>query len=393
MGLPKTRHDIVYRKHLSKEIVMDVVDPFKEIAADSKAYARQWKEKTGGRVVGTLCSYAPEELIFAAGALPFRIFGGGGDISRADAHLQAYSCSLVRGALEDALAGRLDFLDGIVFPHTCDSIQRLSDIWRMNVPGGFHLDAVLPVKLDTDSARAYMAAVMGKCKADLEQSLGKTISEEDMAGAIGVYNGIRSGMKKLYTLRRDHPGLIPGSDLHAVVKASMVMDRNDFLLALTVLTDALAARTGKTVPAGKRLFLSGGVCNLPDIYPIIESAGGTVVWDDLCTGSRQLTGPIEIDGDPVAAIARRYAERAICPAKHSGITARGDELVRQAKATGAQGVIFLFLKFCDPHAFDYPYLKQMLDDEGIPSLLVELEEQIPSEGQLQTRCEAFIEML
>ena len=74
--------------------------------------------------------------------------------------MQAYSCSLVRGALEETLAGRLEFLDGVVFPHTCDSIQRLSDIWRMNVKECFHLDVVGPVKLDTDSARDYMAAVL-----------------------------------------------------------------------------------------------------------------------------------------------------------------------------------------------------------------------------------------
>ena len=81
---------------------MDVMQPFFDISADPKAYARSWKDRTGGNVIGTLCSYAPEELILAAGALGFRIVGGSGAISKADAHLQAYSCSLVRGALEDA---------------------------------------------------------------------------------------------------------------------------------------------------------------------------------------------------------------------------------------------------------------------------------------------------
>jgi benzoyl-CoA reductase/2-hydroxyglutaryl-CoA dehydratase subunit BcrC/BadD/HgdB len=118
-----------------------------------------------------------------------------------------------------------------------------------------------------------------------------------------------------------------------------------------------------------------------------------VVGDDLCTGSRGLTGTIDTGTDPIAAIAQRYARRAVCPAKHSGITSRGDELVRLARAHRADGVIFMFLKFCDPHAFDYPYLKAMLDDAGIPSLLVELEEQTASQGQFQTRCEAFMEML
>ena len=107
---------------------MDVMQPFYDICADPKAYARSWKARTGGKVIGTLCSYAPEELILAAGALGFRLVGGSGAISKADAHLQAYSCSLVRGALEDALSHRLDFLDGTIFPHTCDSIQGLATV-------------------------------------------------------------------------------------------------------------------------------------------------------------------------------------------------------------------------------------------------------------------------
>ncbi len=76
-----------------------------------------------------------------------------------------------------------------------------------------------------------------------------------------------------------------------------------------------------------------------------------------------------------------------------GMTVRGESLVRQAKKHDAAGVIFLLLKFCDPHAFDYPYLKQFLDDAGIPSILLEVEEQLPSDGQLKTRFETFVDML
>ncbi len=372
---------------------MEAIQQFNDSCADPKAYARRWKAQTGGKVIGTLCSYAPEELILAGGALAFRIVGGSGRISAADAHLQTYSCSLVRGALDDALKGELDFLDGAIFPHTCDSIQRLSDIWRMNAKTGFHLDVVLPVKLNTQSARHYMTAVMRKARIDLQEVLGKTISDKDLQTAIDTYNGIRSAMQRLYQLRNDRPGTIAGSDIHAIARASMIMDRNDFLNRLAPVVDTLERRIEPESVAAKRIFLSGGVCNLPDIYGIIESAGGAVVGDDLCTGSRGLTGLADVGGDPMDAIADRYARRAICPAKHAGITSRGDDLVRLAKASRAQGVIFLFLKFCDPHAFDYPYLKSRLDAEGIPSLLVELEERAVSQGQFQTRCEAFMEML
>lgn len=372
---------------------MQAIQQLKDISADPKAYARNWKEKSGGKVVGTLCSYAPEELILAGGALAYRIVGGSGSISKADAHLQSYSCSLVRGALEDALDGRLDFLDGAIFPHTCDSIQRLSDIWRLNANTGFHLDVVLPVKLNTNSAREYMARVMGEAHCQLETLLGKTITAGDIITAVETYNGIRAAMARLYAIRSKHPHLLRGSDMHAIVRASMVMERNEFLHTLNQIIAHLDTTPPEDDAAAKRIFLSGGVCNLPDLHGVIESAGGTVVGDDLCTGSRGLTGLIDTEGDPIKAIARRYVRRAICPAKHAGITRRGEALVRQVKTEGAQGVIFIFLKFCDPHAFDYPYLKAVLDAEGIPSLVVELEEQTANEGQLQTRFEAFMEML
>ena len=370
----------------------DTIQQLREIADVPYAYARQWKKRTGKKVVATLCSYAPEELILASDLLGLRMVGGSEAITRADSHLQTYCCSLVRGALETALSGELDFIDGAIFPHTCDSIQRLSDIWRMNAGMDFHLDVVLPVKLDTSSAREYAVAVLQKARTDLEAALGKAIDDAALFQAIQTANGIRSAMQRIYTLRRERPGIISGSDLHTIVRASMIMDREAFLEAIGHIVQWLDNAPAPTV-RGKRIFLSGGVCNLPDIYGTLEASGGIVVGDDLCTGSRGFSGLVKKSGNPMAAIAERYLARAICPAKHAGITRRGEDLVRLAREANAEGVIFLYLKFCDPHAFDYPYLKSMLDDAGIPCLMVELEEQTVSQGQFRTRCEAFMEML
>jgi bzd-type benzoyl-CoA reductase N subunit len=372
---------------------MEIYRKFLDVCTNPNDYARRWKAATGGKVVGTLCAYAPEELILAGGALGLRIVGGSGTVSKADAHLQSYACSLVRGAMDDALNGRLDFVDGMIFPHTCDSIQRLSDIWRMNAGTGFHLDVVLPVKLNTESARDYMIAVMGKARVELETALNRKITDTDLRQAIRTCNNIRAAMQKLYQIRRKCPGLVAGSHMHAITRAAMVMDRHDFLKTLTGAIEQLEMKPAPSPASGKRILISGGVCNLPDIYGLIESCGGSVVWDDLCTGYRQLTGAVAAGGDCIAAIADRYRARAICPAKHAGITIRGDELVQMVKESKCQGVIFVFLKFCDPHAFDYPYLKEMLAAQGIPTLLLELEEQIAGHGQLRTRCEAFLEML
>lgn len=371
---------------------MKNLELFTKIAENPYDYARKVKKESGKKIVGYFCSYAPEEIIYAAGALPFRIFGRGGN-SLADAHFQAYSCSLIRGALHDALSGGLDFLDGTVFPHTCDSIQRLSDIWRINVKTGFHIDAVLPVKLDTKSSKEYMADVLRKFTRDIEKELGVEISEDSLRASAKKFNRIRGLLAKIYRIKSENPALIGSGNLHAIIRASMVMDRDRLLEELSVYAGSLDEGKAAVKPAGKRVVLAGGVCNLPDIYSIIESSGGTVVGDDFCTGSRYFEGEISLKGDIVESIAERYIKRINCPAKHSGLLTRGEHIVNIARKNGAKGVIFLFLKFCDPHSFDYPYIKNMLDTEGIPSMLFEIEEQLPSEGQFKTRCEAFLEML
>ncbi|MFH1154131.1 MAG: 2-hydroxyacyl-CoA dehydratase family protein [Pseudomonadota bacterium] len=371
---------------------MDRFAPFRTIAHDPADYARSWKARTKKKIVGTFCSYAPEEILLAADVLGYRIFGTGSQISRADMHLQSYGCSLVRGALEESLAGRLDFLDGVVFPHTCDSIMRLSDIWRMNLSAGFHMDLVMPVKLTTDSARDYMIDVFKTFQVELEKILGRSITDSDLREAVDVCNRIRKAVQRIYTMRTRMPWAVPGRDIQAMVRAAMVMDRREFLGLAEAAAQEL--ETDNFSPCdGKRLVLSGGLCTMPDVYSMIEDAGAWVVADDLCTGTRFFEGMVDTGGDPVEAIAGRYTRRTVCPAKHSGIRTRGEHLVRMVKETGARGVLFLFLKFCDPHGFDYPYLKSMLEKEGIPCMLHELDDNQGGGGQFRTRCEAFVEML
>ncbi|MCX5846887.1 MAG: 2-hydroxyacyl-CoA dehydratase family protein, partial [Deltaproteobacteria bacterium] len=229
---------------------------------------------------------------------------------------------------------------------------------------------------------------------DLGGYLQSEITEEKLTNALKTFNTIRGHLKRLYELKAENPGIITGSDLYAVVKASMIMDRSHLLEVLpTVVNELEKKRESAASFQGKRIILAGGVCTHPDIYRIIEEAGGVVVWDDFCTGTRYFDRSVMNDSDPITVIAERFMKRPVCPAKHAGIFTRGENLVKIVKEKDARGVVFVFLKFCDPHAFDYPYMKELLDREGIPSMALDVEDQLPSESQLQTRFETFIEML
>jgi benzoyl-CoA reductase/2-hydroxyglutaryl-CoA dehydratase subunit BcrC/BadD/HgdB len=297
--------------------------------------------------------------------------------------------------MEEGLSGRADCLDGMVFPHTCDSIQRLSDIWRMNISFGFHLDLILPVKLDTESARDYMTDVLNKFRNDIGEALYADVTDQALQKAITTMNSIRQSIRSIYEMRSFNPRLMSGEDLYTLVRASMIMDRDGVAGLLSETVAELRTKAGKIAEEAplKRIVLAGGICNHPDIYPMIEEIGAAIVWDDFCTGARYFSEIINEGADPVSRISERLINRIVCPAKHMDLDGRVRHIIGLVKEKNAQGVIFLLLKFCDPHAFDYPFIKQSLDDAGIPVMLMEINDPISSGGQLATRFEAFLEML
>jgi len=372
----------------------EIIGKFRFAVENPFETARQLKEDQQCPVVCHTCSYFPEEIVLAAGAHPMRLFGQSTSIIRADAHIQAYSCSLVRSVFEDALSGELDFADVMVFPHSCDTMQRLSDIWRLNMKNTVHLDLLFPVHLKSEAAQDYLKAVLIRFQRELEETLNITITEHAVSEAISLMNRIRHALHSLYEIRSRTPLRISGSDLSYVVQGTMILDRNEAADLLEQLAFSLEEiRPSAESPGPKRILLSGGVCLHPDIHSIIEEQGGAVVWDDLCTGSRYFDTPVSEGPAPIDAIADRFISRAVCPAKHSGITRRSEELSELVSKYNIDGVIFLFLKFCDPHGFDYPDLKTTFEEAGVPSLLLEVETGKPVDGPTRTRVETFLQIL
>jgi benzoyl-CoA reductase/2-hydroxyglutaryl-CoA dehydratase subunit BcrC/BadD/HgdB len=239
-----------------------------------------------------------------------------------------------------------------------------------------------------------MIDVLADLRDELSAAFGKAISDEQLRLAIQTQNRIRGILERIASFRSRHPRSLPGADLYHILKAAMVMDREELPEVLEALYEELTAADPEPgEDSRKRILLTGGICSHPDIYTLIEDAGADVVWDDLCTGTRYFKGLVDDDGDPVEALADRYMARMVCPAKHTGMNARGRYLSRIASEQKIDGAVFLLLKFCDPHGFDYPYLKSFLEEAGVATLLLEVEDRLPSEAQLRTRFETFVDML
>ena len=71
---------------------------------------------------------------------------------------------------------------------------------------------------------------------------------------------------------------------------------------------------------------------------------------------------------------------------------RRDELLDNVKRHQVNGAVFTIQRFCDPHQLDYPDLNRALEDQGIPTLLIETEQTVDIEP-IKNRLAAFIEIL
>ena len=87
-------------------------------------HALEWKRR-GKKVVGVVCSYIPDEMIYAADLLPYRITGTWRHpTTKADVYRPTSADLYYTHALESLLEGELDFLDGIIFTNRDDDMRR-----------------------------------------------------------------------------------------------------------------------------------------------------------------------------------------------------------------------------------------------------------------------------
>ncbi|MDY6795385.1 MAG: 2-hydroxyacyl-CoA dehydratase family protein [Actinomycetota bacterium] len=346
----------------------------------------------GERMIAFFCTYTPEEIIYAAGFIPVRLMGAVRTITHADAHLQAYCCSLARTDLDMALAGELHYLEGAVFVQTCDTMQRLSDIWRRNTDFKFHGDLVLPIRMGEETSLPFLEEELRRFRGAIEEYLGEPMYDDTINQNIYIYNRNRKLIERLYRLRANNPGIIDGLAATACVVAGFWMRREEHNQMLQELLKGLEGT--EPVEDGRTPLLVGGsVCSTPDLMELLLELDADVVDDDLCCGHRYIDAMVQEGGDPVEAIAERMWRRVNCPAKHQCREDHADFLMHRVEESGARGVVFFLQSFCEPHLFDIPYLKGLLQERDIPSLVLESELQSFSRGQLRTRLQAFMETI
>lgn len=368
------------------------VKKFREIRENRHEYAKEWKKRTGGKVLGYFCTYVPEELIEAAGVLPVRILGSHEPEDLTEPHIYKMYCPFCRDCLAQGLRGRYDYLDGIMIAHSCTHIRQTYSSWTIHLPTSFQYYFSMPAKVQGAFAKPFLVAEMKAFKEALEKWTGQKISDAKIDEAINVYNTNRRLMGEIYELRKNTIPPISGTQSMEMVVASQMMDKKEHNELLKQALIELKNKKDGVEPSA-RLIIIGSEDDDTEFLEMVESLGASIVVDDHCTGSRYFWTEVIPGGDRLEALADRYLLRPPCPQKDWEERKRWPHISKLIDDWKVQGALLIQQKFCDPHEFDIPYLsKNLKEKKNIPSLFLEFDVLVPV-GQFRTRVEAFLEII
>lgn len=352
-------------------------------------YIREQKEKYGRRVFGVFPAQYPKEILWASNILPVEIWDPPVEKTQADAHLQSYICTVVRSGLELVLQGKCNDLDGFLFPHTCDSIQNLASIVNdylgIGKPCYFFYHPKAPYRA---SSRAYYLEQLRGLASMLEKRWGP-VARDEVEKSVSQGRQAAALIQEAYDARAAGTLRAGNDEFYRVIRQGEFLHPDDFIPLLHEFLDA--SKGG--FRSGPAVVLSGVLPNPPEMLGLLDALNVRVGEDDLLNCGRRLLVPPVVGVDPFEALADAYFLLPPCTTRNAPIQERLEHLLRKARRSGAEGVVFWMVKFCEPELFDVPQLVEGLKREGLATLVLEAELHQGLSGQMRTRIEAFVEMM
>ncbi len=397
----------------SQNMLDHIVDDFQDNPQSMKyfydlfrsVYCHGDEVKHEGKLVGTTCIHAPEELIYAFGATPVRLCNGSYHYDQKGADfMPAKSCSLVKATLgmlnSDNVIPKTGKPDLIVNPTTCDQKKKASVM--MEGMGYQVYDLELPNVKESEAARVYWQRSVRQFAVRLRELTGKKLTRKNLQAAMAKTSRAQVAFRKLHNFRLKSPSLILGKDAFLVTNAYFFDDIERWTDAVEKLNEELAQREQSGFKAvqskAPRVLFTGS----PPIFPnlklplLIEEAGGVVVTDETCSSNRMLYDMTAVDEwlvhDMVDSLADKYLKPCTCP-----IFTKNDDRIRRlldlVKSYGVDGVVYQAFSGCQVYEMEYRSVADAFNKAGIAMLYVETDYSTDDKGQLSTRIEAFLEAL
>jgi benzoyl-CoA reductase subunit C len=378
-------------------------DPFLKISnVIQNSYIDEW-QRNNKKVVGFYCTYIPEELLYAARLLPFRIRATGNkDTDLGDIYMVRFTCSFVRATLDMALKGVYDFLDGFLVCNSCDHSRRMYELFDLKVFTRENFNKQVPrfylaiPHIITEEGFNWYKQEIEELKEQLEQKfMLKEISNEQLIDAINIYNKNRELLREIHKLRIQKNPKLTGSEALQINMANASIPKDIANKELERILDLMRNRKNIEIGKKKRILLVGSVVDNIEFTELLEHSGAFIISDILCFGTRNFMDDVIVkDGEkPLESISRRLYYRLSCPRMMDDHERRLDFMKEEINKANVEGVVLQRINNCDLHGCDNMLFTHELKDLDIPVLNIDREFYQADTSRLQTRIEAFLEMI
>ena len=362
---------------------------FKKMVADRHEYAKAWKARTDGKVLGYFETYFPEEVAYAAGILPIRVLAEHEPDINSDKWIYG-SCYPAKDIVNQFLIGRMDYIDGLVNVEGCQWMFNSYEVITNNKPGMFKHYLFLPDYTESKTSKTALCSELEVFKSRIEEWTGKKITDEALDNAIGIYNANRYLLRRICELRRaDRPAIL-GSEYMNMMLANQVMDKAEMNDILEEFINEIDNR--KPCRDMIRLMMIGSETWDSELEELIESLGGNVVIDELDNGTSYFWNTIYPQKDRLMAISLRYLDRPRQPIKDSNWRRRPEHIARLAEDYNVDGAIIGKQIYCHPHGTDNYAVWKILRERNVQFHYFERDMTVPKE-ETTLRLEAFMNML
>lgn len=377
----------------------DKFDEYDEARREGFLKVKALKEK-GTPVVGIFCTYTPMEIIHAAGAAAVALCGTtDATIPEAEKHLPTNLCPLIKSSYGSAVSETCPyfyFSDLIVGETTCDGKKKMYELLGQIKPT--HV-MHLPQGQDKEHAFKYWREELIRLKEILEEKFDIEITDDVLSKEIKKSNEERRILMDFYELGKLNPSPISGTEINGTMEAlSFQFDRKAQCEYIAEKTKEYKEKYEKELKGTKsnrpRILVTGCPVNgvREKVLKTIEDSGADIVAYENCAGVREKSTMVDETKDPIDALTEKYLNVSCSvmtpnPRRFEAL----DEMIDEYEV---DGVIEVILQAC--HTFNvesHNVKKFVTEKKNKPYLSIETDFSKLDGGQINTRINAFLEML
>lgn len=375
----------------------EIFETFADARKTGFLAAKEFKDQ-GNILIGTYCTYMPQELPLAMGAGIVSLCATSDEtILEAEKHLPRNLCPLIKSSYGFAITDKCPYFyysDLIVGETTCDGKKKMYEHMAKVKPT--HV-MMLPNSPEGERSLNLWKNEIHQLRKLFEEKFDKTITDEDLKAAVRLRNRERSALKELYSLQKHKPLAMTGLDLLKVLygstfKFNKETSINELNQTAERIREAIANE--QFLEDRPRILITGcpigGVTE--KVVKAIEDNGAWVVYFENCMGAKAVEENVdETMVDVELALAKKYLNIGCsCMTPNKTRYQLIEDAVREYQV---DGVVDVTLQACHTYAIEAYGIKQFCQELGVPYLNVETDYSTSDVAQLGTRAAAFIEML